>query len=274
MKAKFVKEAIEFNRGDSPLRKLGLGGNTFDTIFPGAILKSKKWFGITKSGNFGGYHGSYHSWKPDSYALVTKVSDDGNKRTINFIKYFNFDRVQKARDQMLGIKDHDQNLDWYGGETRQFMYTTKLQFNNRFDIIEGGRPINEDFSRNDPNIYRKLGIGKKHWAKLERGDILIPKKEIKVDRGTFYPPSRLTGWKIWEEELILIKKISYIKVATKNGYAADGIRMEVYKAWDLDDALKQRKHLLDRSYEPTIDRDREIAGSAKQWENRFDIYEG
>jgi hypothetical protein len=276
MRARLIEESINFERSDNPLRNLGLGGMTYDTLYPGALIETTRFFGLTKSGTFTGIHGSSQIWPP-KWFVVTKIrpSDNPLKRFISFIKFTNEGRARKIREEFLNLKDwRDIKLDWYGGETKKWLETSKKQFDYRMKIIEPGIPIKESFNREESNIYRKIGIGKKTWYKLKPGDILLPKKNMKIYKGTFYPPSIKVGRKIYEESAMVITRISYANVATRHGYA-DGIRMELFQAWDINSALEYiDRKVQDNYYGPEPEQDRFIAGSFKQFENRFEIYEG
>jgi len=280
MKAQFVNENISFERGGNPLSRMGLGGFSFDTLQRGAILEVTKYFGVTQSsGQITGYHSGKISMRKGNLLLVTNVGVPYN----NNVKTFHFTgglekEIYKARETM-----REGEIPFILWGSKGFIEgISKRRFDYRFKIIESGfHKLSEakTFDRDDPDIYRKIGIGKKTWRNLKPGDILIPKKEVHVDRGTFYPPSRLTGWKIWQESVVVIEKVSYAKVATKNGYATDGIRMQVFQAWDLDAASEYIHSKFPGDYGPDSGEfigkpDRLVAGSVKQWENRFDIYEG
>jgi len=130
----------------------------------------------------------------------------------------------------------------------------------------------EFFDREDPNILKKIGIGKQTWSKLKPGDFLRPKKEIKVDgNGKFTSPSYKHGKTFYPEDYVVI--ITYKK--SENRFI--GYTMHLRRCWDLEEAMNVRSMLEKGTFKMPREHDAfnsPTRGSYKQWENRFDIYKG
>jgi len=135
----------------------------------------------------------------------------------------------------------------------------------------------EFYDRDDPNIYKKLGIGKKTWGKLQPGDILKPKKEVKVSgNGLFKAPSYKNGISFYPEDYVVI--ITHKKGVLGYRRSMDmGYIMHLRRCWDLEEAMNVRSMLEKGTFKMPREHDafnRTTRGSYKQWENRFEIYQG
>ena len=140
MRAKLVSKNISFQRGANPLGSMGLGGFSFETLRPGALLQSKRYFGVSKStGNIGGYHSSAIPIGKGDWFLVTEVINlDGGKKNISW-KGYRSSREEEAREQReVFRKEGKKVLKWYGITSGFFDELTKRRFDYRFDIIEPG----------------------------------------------------------------------------------------------------------------------------------------
>jgi len=277
VRAKLVSENINFQRGRNPLGTMDLGGFSFETLRPGAILRAKRFFGVSKStGNIGGYHSSAISIRPDSYFLVTEVRiQEGGKRNISWSRYHD---LEKAREQKeIFQNDGKKSMQWYGITKGFFDELTKRRFDYRFEIIEAGFPTNESagFHRGqDPK--RTMRIGEKTWDKLQPGDFLRPKKEIKAANGVFKPPSYKGGKKFYPEDYVVIITYEH-DVVRYNRQIKMGYRMHLRRCWDIKEAMKIRAMIENGTFEMPRKHDafnRPVEGSYDQWDNRFDIYEG
>lgn len=118
------------------------------------------------------------------------------------------------------------------------------------------RFVLEYFDRESPNIYKKIGIGRRSWDRLLPGDILKPKKEIWIGPRTNFTSSG-TGSKIWEE--------SYVVVIDSEETPMGKLKVWYYQTWDLDQAEIVRDNI------EIYARGNSMTGSIKQFENRFDI---
>ena len=123
-----------FTRGEDPMKAMGLGDFSFDTIKDGAIIRSKKWFGISESsGNIGGYHSSKNSVKPDHYFLVYGIVRKDNKMTFNWLKSNEKD-VRDAREQLKeGLVPR---IMW--SQKGFINQLTKIRFDYRFEVVDVG----------------------------------------------------------------------------------------------------------------------------------------
>lgn len=140
------------------------------------------------------------------------------------------------------------------------------------------KKVFEVFDRDDPNILRKIGIGKKTWPKLEPGDILRPKKEFWIGRDNrFKSPSWRNGVFYSEDDYAVIYNFKRSPVKPKiNSDYQHGYHIGLHKCWDLEEAIEIRKKIENKTY-PMPDNlyfTSPVEGTIAQWENRFEIYEG
>jgi hypothetical protein len=259
MRARLVNESLDFQRGGNPLGSMGLGGFSFDTLRPGAILKSKKHLGVTeRTGNITSYHSAKLRIAPAQYLLVTDVRPGRSpgEKNISFKRYDNDPDL--VRNERSVLKDEGKSyLQWHGVPSGFFSSISKKKFDNRFEIIEPGFPVNEGlgFTRGaDP--HRALGIGNP-LLRLKPGDILLPKKNVYVSE-TRHNFTSDRGLKIWKESYILVHRAFFL--------ANGELKVGYTQLWGLDE-----KKLS------TILPDYEIfwmRGTIKQYQNRFTVYEG
>ncbi|MDD5649189.1 MAG: hypothetical protein PHF86_02045 [Candidatus Nanoarchaeia archaeon] len=114
------------------------------------------------------------------------------------------------------------------------------------------------FNRKESNIFKKLGIGIKNWEKLKVRDILIPKKDIILDKNNRF--ANKGSLSIFKESYVLVTKIDI---------EPDGLEICYFQCWDLKEALDRSKNL-----NVALPVSNLMVGSIKQYENRFKIYEG
>jgi hypothetical protein len=135
-----VRESISFQRGADPKSILGIG-NDFNTLSPGAILRTKRFFGVSKStGTIGGYNSSSIKFKKDSYLLVIRISYDAyNKKSFHWIKFFELEDAEIKRELLKneGIQKVMSDT-WWGYKRGFFSMLSKVRFDYRFEIIEKG----------------------------------------------------------------------------------------------------------------------------------------
>lgn len=129
-----------FEREGNPLKQMDLGGFSFDTMKPGAILQSKKYFGITaSSGQIAGHHDAKISVRNGDFFLITSFGYNihGERETIHFLKSSEL-LIKLAREK---IKEgaNPNSLDMAFHTARGFLKDlTKKRFDYRFDVIEVG----------------------------------------------------------------------------------------------------------------------------------------
>jgi len=141
---KLVREHIfeKFSEDLSdPITDMGIG-IPFYTLKPGAIIRSKRYFGVTeKTGQISGYHHSKIKIPMNSYLLITDVrnnKDIAKTKNISFKRYGteNLHFVQEERQKFK--KGGVRALEWWGIPNGFFANISKIKFNYRFDIIEPG----------------------------------------------------------------------------------------------------------------------------------------
>jgi hypothetical protein len=107
-----------------------------------------------------------------------------------------------------------------------------------------------------------MDIGFRTWDNLKVGDILIPKKEVNIDRKGKFISEYGSEDTIWEYIFVLILKVQKFydpeiaKHITHLGY---------FKCWDLPEAIRRRNEIHDLIPE------RRMSGTRQQMENRFNI---
>ena len=278
MKAKFVSESISFERGGDPLGRMGIGGFSFDTLRPGTILKSKKFFGVTKSGKIAGYHSASISISPDNYLIVRKVipGDKPNTKIIYWYKSRDLGRVMEISKKMEN--GEAPGISSWHFTSGHFTDLSKIRFNYRLDIIRPDIETNESvkFERGlDPK--RSMGIGHITWENLAPGDILMPKKDFKINKnGEFIPPSRSGGLYFYgESPLVVIKKESRAVMSSSGPGATvkNGYRIHYYSCWEMNDARETAKEIRTRDWVPDVLR-RPINATEAALAKRLDIVQG
>jgi len=259
--ALLVEEVLNFKRTGNPLSSMGLGGFSFDTLKPGAILISKRYFGVTeKTGKITTYHSGKLPIRTNNLLLVTEVREnaEGKTKNISFKRYgVELENVKVERQK---LKDSGRkSLEWWGIPSGFFSDISKAKFDFRFDIlVPGFNDIMEslNFERTG-TPYEKLRIGRKTFLTLSPGDILKPKKDIYIGSRTQF--SSNGGSKIWAESYAVVIKIA--KTQLNNG-----LKIWYYQSWDLKQAKTVSENIsLYLGYENSM------TGSIKQFENRFEI---
>jgi hypothetical protein len=126
-----------FTDADSdPISDMGIGGFSYETLKPGAVLKAKRMgFAVTKnqSGQFTSWHSGLKLY-PESYIVIYNVIRYGtNYKDLRFKKYNNKEQMDISRDY---FKTHG-NTTLYGG-TNGRMIVSKKKFDYRFIVEERG----------------------------------------------------------------------------------------------------------------------------------------
>jgi hypothetical protein len=143
----YVNEAFTEDESD-PIADMGIGGFSYETLSPGAILVPKR-LGIAVTKNQSGQFTSWHTGlklTPNSFILVTSINKYGdNYKDIRFKKYgwrdgggwdnyskeIVYEAVESARKEIKQGKGI-----WTGTAGR--MIVSKKKFDYRFDVIEKG----------------------------------------------------------------------------------------------------------------------------------------
>lgn len=139
---------MAFQRGKDSKSSLGLGGYTFDTLKPGAILKSLKWFGLSNTGHVRGYHGAANRYAARTYFLVVDIEDINNyykslrlKGYTHMGSYYKDDlakeKEQQAYQKALTASEdiiHGKNQ-FRVGSIKGIDKIGKQKFNNMFEIV-------------------------------------------------------------------------------------------------------------------------------------------
>ncbi len=127
-----------FERGGNPIEQMGLGGLSFDTLKPGAILIAKRYFGVSIStGRIGGFHSSAIRVSKNNYFLITEIREGFNPGTknIRWSKFHKFDWVKEEKE--LFGNGGKAGLSVYGYKGF-FHDLTKRRFDYRLEVIEIG----------------------------------------------------------------------------------------------------------------------------------------
>lgn len=130
-----IDEAFTEDESD-PITDMGIGGYSYETLRPGAIIKSKRMgFAVTKnqSGQFTDWASGNKLW-PENILLVYRVVRYGeNFKDVYFKKYH-----EKEADLIPGMiqKIKDGELPW-GGQTSR-MIVSKKKFDYRFTVVQKG----------------------------------------------------------------------------------------------------------------------------------------
>ena len=278
MRARLVKEDIEFKRTGDPLSSMGLGGFSFKTLNPGAILQATRFFGVTKTGTLGGISRAIRVNK-DNYFLVTGVEPGSTpkKKIISWIKTYHEDKIYEAREAFKegGAKA----IPWYGFARGFFDNISERQFDYRLKVIEKGFPMSESHFQRGGDPYKRLGIGKRTWENLSRGDVLKPLKEFKVKGGRyetalhFVSPSTQSAITLYEEDFLVVDKVQHnVEVATSGGRRApvwkQGIRVKFIRCWDMDAV---RDTLEEQAADREVTKQKPLEGTIQQFERRMEI---
>jgi hypothetical protein len=128
-----------FTRDGTPMEKLGLGGFYFNTLKPGAILKTKRFFGVSIStGIISGYTSSAIKFSKDTYILVIDIRDGIKPGTKN-ISWAKFQKLEWAHEQKEKLREGGKKaVSWYGTTKGFFHDLTKRRFDYRLEVIDPG----------------------------------------------------------------------------------------------------------------------------------------
>jgi len=135
----YVNEAFTDDESD-PIADMGIGGYSFETLRPGAIIKARRMgWAVTKnqSGQFTSWASGNKLW-PESIILITNVFPYGAKdkniyKDIRFRKY-----MEREADIAAAAKERMKNGEMaYGGQTGR-MILSKKKFDYRFTVVQNG----------------------------------------------------------------------------------------------------------------------------------------
>jgi hypothetical protein len=137
---KLVREYIneKFTQESDPIEDMGIGGYSFETLKPGAVIKSKR-IGIAVTLN---RSGQFTSWlygmqlHPEIFILICKINPYGSDRykDIIFRKYYHLEVLENAKKELK----HGEITTFTLRGPQGRMIVSKKMFDNRFEIIERG----------------------------------------------------------------------------------------------------------------------------------------
>jgi len=190
---KLVKEILyeKFTEEGDPIKDMGIGGYTFDTLKNGTIIECTKAFGTSLGGVIRGYNDAAKQIRYGSYLLIFNI-----KRLDKYYISFNYRNAGGPiswGDKELFKKQQAESLETVKrfqkeykddpiGSTRNIPkysggFISKIgrnKFDNMFKIIERGvdlsESVNEKFIEKSDPIH-DMGIGKQ---KICFGDIFYP----------------------------------------------------------------------------------------------------
>lgn len=137
---------MEFKRGQDSKDALGLGGYQFGNLRKGAILISKKYFGLSHNGNLRGYTNSAIQVSKGNTFLITHIETEGNKKTLFALKFYDLQMAEDfKRDYWGDIEDNSVGLSkaWKSRAKKigykKILYIadiTKRKFDYRLDVVK------------------------------------------------------------------------------------------------------------------------------------------
>lgn len=134
-----IAEAFTDNESD-PISDMGIGGFTYETLKPGAVIKPKRLgIAVTKnqSGQFCGFHSGLRLF-PESLLVIYRISPYGKDyKDVYFKKCFSHDK-EEMKNTVDQIREtiKEGHVPWGGSNGR--MIVSKKKFDYRFDVIERG----------------------------------------------------------------------------------------------------------------------------------------
>jgi len=125
-----------FTRGGSPLKTLDLGGGSFDTLNPGAILKCKRYFAVAEcSGKISGYHSGAIKFRNGDYLLIKRIDlRFQGKKTLWFQK----GQIKELMDLRELMREGKPAGSIFMVAKGFINAITKRRFDYRFDVVEIG----------------------------------------------------------------------------------------------------------------------------------------
>jgi len=129
---------MNFERGKDVKDALSIGGYSFDTLRPGAVLKVLRWFALSKAeGKIRGYHSGSIQLKKNYYILITRIepaySGEAKRKNIHFILHPTIERIEEDREILLKKQAYP---GWR--KTAHFGNISKRIFEYRLEIIKPG----------------------------------------------------------------------------------------------------------------------------------------
>ena len=333
-----VKESINFKRGGSPHRRLGLGVLTWDKIERGDILKNQKavypvgsklyfyenkftikgvpawnywiiesidrkidsdgeyiemkliWTGIFRYAislskkikkikpitdsdfkpNY--YLANYPKEEWMDFFEILQPSEYSIEESLNFERGMDPKRAMRiGKNRSIEPGDKVILLSAFTKEPYDTAIVKKIQSDGGIVISGPGQieiVFDQDHVIRESQFIRKqepkkaMDIGLRTWDNIQRGDILLPKKEIYIDGKGMFKSSEAAGDTIWPDMFLIIGKVQKFYNPEE---AKHIIHLEYFKCWDLQEALRRRNDLHDLiTY-------RRMYGTRQQMENRFNI---
>jgi hypothetical protein len=266
MRAKLINENIQnFERGGEPFKQLDIGNIQWENIKEGDIIQCIKEYDL----NYKSFKNISYPKNLGNFAIIKKVI--GRFEGILHLEFISsrWVFIKMLKDIWEKMTDIDiktgypinylENKKFESYDSTEIIAPIK-DWKKYFKIIQPRdyNSIKESFNRDDPNIFKKLGIGIKNWEKLKVRDILIPKKDIILDKNNRF--SNKGSLSIFKESYVLVTKIDM---------ESDGLEICYFQCWDFKEALDRSKNL-----NVALPVSNLMVGSIKQYENRFKIYEG
>jgi len=251
MKALLVEEVINFKRSDNPLSSMKLGGLSFDTLQPGAILKAKRYFGVTaKSGNITGFHSGSIKISNGSYLLVTDIGDNKVGGKIISFKRYGSD-LNLVKDEKNILKDKGkQALQWWGVPNGSLSGITKNKFDYRLEIIEPGFHMDEslDFERRrDPKT--SIGIGRGPAQHIDEFERILNMCSFEYERDESPDFPDVITWVLIDADFGPLKDKTVFLHKARNRSGGIGWHFRPYSASYFDDPYAILTDIINGVYE-------------------------
>jgi hypothetical protein len=254
MKARLIKEYIEFNRdGDNPIHKMNIGITRWENLKEMDIIKSNDFIIVQDNGSL-----KKSDPKKDSdilendFCIIKKISYKGNNSISMELIPVGDGKISTIRRII-----NDPHIDRYGAYQTWDAYDN---FSKYFKIVDlDNLKESISFNRSDKNVFTKLGIGISKFETLKRGDVLKPKKLIHIGKRTQFIPK--DGTTIWNE--------SYVLVIDVERTPMNNLKVWYYQCWDLEELKKRKEGEL--VFPTRQETSNSMTGTIKQFENRFKI---
>jgi len=134
---KLVKESLyeKFTEDGDPVKDLGIGGYTYETLTPGAIIRPKRFVVIgRKSGHIVSRDKGQRLYPTYYLLILTTYNMTARDRYFTYLMYNSLEYAQKNRETFdLLTPNYVYNV-----VNKGKLYLKKQSFNNRFEIVERG----------------------------------------------------------------------------------------------------------------------------------------
>ena len=276
MRALLVEDSLNFQRGKSPLSSMGVGGFSFDTIKPGAILISKRYFGVTeKTGRITGYNSGKLSIGVDNFLLVTEVRDnaDGKTKNISFKRYSSHGfTLEKIKEERQKLRDSGRkSLEWWGILSGFFSAISKAKFDFRFDIlVPGFNDLDESISferGRDPKTSIGIGLGPAQHIKEFERILDMCNFEYEKDQSPDFPD--IITWSLIDADFGPLKDKAVFLHTARNRKGSIGWHFRPYSASYFDDPYAILADIIKSVYEDMKDELKAQKESIRYYQERI-----